>query len=178
MNSLEPPRVLICGSRRWPWPDTVAAVLNSLADRYGRQLVIIEGAATGADRAAHRWCEQQRLPARRHRCHPASGALPGDRRPRAARWSAAERCHRVLLSEEPRLVVAFHEDFDSTGTGGASDTCLRALLLGIPVWLTPTEAPRAGQWLQSGHFPENRVVQLRAQLAEARRDPAATRLQT
>ena len=53
---LAEPRVLICGSRRWPWHRTVETVLDRLAVRYGGRLVVIEGAANGADAAAHRWC--------------------------------------------------------------------------------------------------------------------------
>lgn len=44
---LSDPRVLVCGSRRWPWPGTVEAVLDRLAARHGEQLVVIEGAARG-----------------------------------------------------------------------------------------------------------------------------------
>ena len=50
MLELSELRVLVCGSR-WPWPRTVEAVLDRLPRRYGRDLVVIEGAATGADRA-------------------------------------------------------------------------------------------------------------------------------
>src|SRR6266480_4856015 len=67
---LSDPRVLICGSRHWPWPGTVAAVLDRLAARYGERLVVIEGAARGADHAAHQWCERHGLSGDRHRCHP------------------------------------------------------------------------------------------------------------
>jgi YspA, cpYpsA-related SLOG family len=67
---LSDPRILVCGSRRWPWPGTVEAVLDRLAARHGEQLVVIEGAAKGADQAAHLWCEQHGLPEDRHRCHP------------------------------------------------------------------------------------------------------------
>jgi hypothetical protein len=41
------PRVLVCGSRRWPWRGTVEAVLDRLAARHGEQLVVIEGGARG-----------------------------------------------------------------------------------------------------------------------------------
>ncbi|RZD80932.1 SLOG family protein [Streptomyces albidoflavus] len=59
--------VLVCGSRRWPWPQAVEAVLDRLANRYGKDLVVIEGAATGADRAAHDWCGRHSLGEDRHR---------------------------------------------------------------------------------------------------------------
>lgn len=69
---LSEPRVLICGSRRWPWPATVT-VLDRLAVRYGPALIVIEGAASGADWAAQDWCDAQGLGVKRHRCF--SGGL-------------------------------------------------------------------------------------------------------
>lgn len=54
---LSNPRVLLCGSRRWQWPRTVDAVLGRLAAQHGERLVVIEGAAKGADHAAHLWCD-------------------------------------------------------------------------------------------------------------------------
>lgn len=71
---LDEPRVLVCGSRRWRWPDTVAAVLDRPAARYGQDLVVIEGAATGADQAAHDWCERLSLDGAHHRCYPVDWA--------------------------------------------------------------------------------------------------------
>lgn len=120
----EEPRVLVCGSRRWPWPDTVTAVVDRLAARHGDRLVVIEGAATGADRAAHRWCEHHRLPAWRHRCYPVVWNAERQRRPRSWHWAGPERNQRMLLEEEPRLVIAFHEDLDPDK--GAPPTPARA----------------------------------------------------
>ncbi|MFD8338942.1 SLOG family protein [Streptomyces solisilvae] len=101
-------RVLICGSRRWPWPDTITTLLDRAAARHGNDLVIIEGAGTGAASAAHHWCTHHDLPAWRHRCHPLTPA-PG-RRIRTRCWSEAERNQRILHDEGPRLVIAFHEN--------------------------------------------------------------------
>ena len=167
---MDEPRVLICGSRRWPWPDTVTTVLDRLATRHGDRLVVIEGAATGADRAAHRWCEHHHLPAWRHRCYPVVWNAERQRRPRSWHWAGPERNQRMLLAEEPRLVIAFHEELDP-GKGGTSDTCLRALLLAIPVWLTPGPDPDLGLWLTSDQFPAHRVGDLRRQLNRALRQP-------
>ena len=36
-------RVLVCGSRRWPWPAKFETVLDRLADRYDERLVVIDG---------------------------------------------------------------------------------------------------------------------------------------
>jgi len=149
---MDEPRVLICGSRRWPWPDTVEAVLDRLHARYTKRLVVIESAATGADRAAHRWCDHQRLPAWRHRCYPTAWNAERQRRPRT--WTGPERHQRILTDEEPRLVIVFHENLNPA-LGDTADTCLRALHLGIPVWHTPNADPDQGQWLTRGYFPSH-----------------------
>jgi hypothetical protein len=167
--AMDEPRVLVCGSRRWPWPDTVTAVLDRLRARHGNRLVVIEGAATGADRAAHRWCEHHDLPAWRHRCYALAWAAQRQRRPRTWELTGPQRAQHMLQAEEPRLVIAFHEDFDPA-RGETSDTCLRALLLDVPVWLVPTQDVDAGIWLAVGHFPAERGAALRAQFAQGSSD--------
>ena len=94
---LAEPRVLICGSRRWPYRRTVEAVLDRLAVRYGDRLVVIEGAANGADAAAHRWCLGQGFGADRHRCHPVDWAEARRTRPQSWRVAGHERNMRMLL---------------------------------------------------------------------------------
>lgn len=146
-----PSRVLICGSRRWPWPDTITTLLDRAAARHGNDLVIIEGAGTGAASAAHHWCTDHELPAWRHRCYPLTPA--SDRRTRTRCWSEAERNQRMLHDEEgPRLVIAFHENFHSHHTGSTTDMCSRALAHQIPVWLVPTADPDKGLWLNPSHY--------------------------
>ncbi|MGP3941868.1 SLOG family protein [Streptomyces sp. 6N106] len=143
-------RVLICGSRRWPWPDTITTLLDRAATRHGNDLVVIEGAGTGAASAAHHWCTHHDLPAWRHRCHPLTPA-PG-RRTRTRCWSEAERNQRILHDEGPRLVIAFHENFHPAHPGSTNDMCRRALTLGLPVWLVPTADPDKGMWLHLSHY--------------------------
>ncbi|BBJ37391.1 hypothetical protein SSPO_001090 [Streptomyces antimycoticus] len=143
-------RVLICGSRRWPWPDTITTLLDRAANRHGNDLVVIEGAGTGAASAAHHWCTHHDLPAWRHRCHPLTPA-PG-RRTRTRCWSEAERNQRILHDEGPRLVIAFHENFHPDHPGSTNDMCRRALTLGVPVWLVPTADPDKGMWLDTRHY--------------------------
>ncbi|MFI1989091.1 SLOG family protein [Actinoplanes sp. NPDC020271] len=149
------PRVLVCGSRRWPWPATVHAVLNRLATRYGEHLVVIEGAASGADRAAHQWCLDRSLGAR-HRCHPVDWDAIRRSRPDDWRRAGPERNTRMLLGERPQLIVAFHNAFDPA-RGGTSDMCLKGVLCAVPVWLVPGADLRAGRWLSAKTFPRGRV---------------------
>jgi hypothetical protein len=106
---LSNPRVLVCGSRRWPWPGTVEAVLDRLAARHGKRLVVIEGAARGADHAAHLWCQCHSLPEDRHRCHPVDWRAERHARPRQWRLADPERNTRMLLLDRSRLIICFHD---------------------------------------------------------------------
>lgn len=167
---LTEPRVLVCGSRHWPWPATVDAVLNRLAARHGGRLIVIEGAAAGADWAAHLWCGAHGLEADRHRCHPVD--WEAERRARPAQWRKAgpERNTRMLVQERPRLVIAFHEGLDPAA-GGTSDMCVRALLSGVPVWLVPGRNPRVGRWLRLAEFPQRRRARIQRELEAAPMPP-------
>jgi len=163
---LTEPRVLICGSRRWPYRRTVEAVLDRLALRHGDGLVVIEGAANGADAAAHRWCLGQGFGTDRHRCHPVDWAEARRTRPESWRVAGHERNMRMLLQERPQLIVAFHDHFDAA-SGGTSDMCARALLQDVPAWLVPGENPSLGRWLRPGVFPSARLARLRRELDAA-----------
>ncbi|MYV47896.1 SLOG family protein [Streptomyces sp. SID2888] len=168
MLELVEPRVLVCGSRRWPWPHTVEAVLARLAARYGQDLVVIEGVASGADRAAHDWCRRHGLGEDRHRCYPVDWAA--EKRSRPGRWRMAgpERNTRMLLNEQPRLVIAFHDQF-TPASGGTSDMALRAALSEVPVWLVPGPDVTVGTWMRPGIFPADRTRRVTAELRAARR---------
>jgi hypothetical protein len=163
---LSEPRVLVCGSRRWPWPQTVAAVLDRLFARYGQDLIVIEGAATGADRAAHDWCEHAGLDEAHHRCYPVDWAAERRARPGQWRMAGPERNTRMLLNERPRLVVAFHDHF-APDSGGTSDMALRSVLRKVPVWLVPGRDVAIGTWVGPGIFPETRVRRVEAELETA-----------
>ncbi|MFF4306834.1 SLOG family protein [Streptomyces sp. NPDC001601] len=90
MNLAEP-RVLVCGDRQWARPATVAAELDRLSARHGDRLVVIEGAASGVDHAAHLWCERNGLGADRHRCHPVDWQTARRTRPKTWRLAGLER---------------------------------------------------------------------------------------
>jgi hypothetical protein len=162
---LDEPRVLICGSRRWSWPQTVDAVLDRLVDRHGERLEVIEGAATGADQAAHYWCERHELPADRHRCHPVDWTAERRIRPNDWRMAGPERNTR-MLQDRPQLIIAFHDHFAPT-SGGTSDMALRGLLREVPVWLVPGVDHLVGRWLTLDLFPRRRVDRVRNELVSA-----------
>ncbi|GAA2463147.1 hypothetical protein GCM10010405_54450 [Streptomyces macrosporus] len=128
----------------------MAAVLDRAADRHGGDLVVIEGAGTGAERAAHRWCQERGLPAWRHRCHPRLQASRGLMR--LPRETLAVRHQRILREEGPRLVVVFHETF-TPGPGTSADIARRAVAAGVPVWLVPGADPGRGRWLTAADLP-------------------------
>ncbi len=164
---LSDPRVLITGSRQWPpaWDATVEQVLDRLLDRYHERLVVIEGRAQGVDAAAHHWCLRHRLGPNRHRCYPVDWATEQLRRPTAWRRAGHDRNTRMLLQEWPRLVIAFHHQFNG-GAGGTSNMCLKALLAGLPVWLVPGPDPTIGQWLRLDQFPTRRIELTQQDLAD------------
>jgi hypothetical protein len=168
---LNDPQVLVCGSRRWPWPGTVEAVLDRLAARHGEHLVVIEGAARGADHAAHLWCQRHGLPEDRHRCHPVDWAAERRARPRQWRLAGPERNSRMLLQDQPQLIICFHGHFDPT-SGGTSDMALRGLLRQVPVWLVPGEDPDTGRWLALDLFPHQRASRARRELDAFAQPPA------
>lgn len=165
--ALADPRVLVCGDRRWAWPGTVTAVLDRLAARHGDRLVVIEGAAAGADRAAHIWCERNGLGTNRHRCHPVDWQTARRTRPKTWRLAGPERNTRMLLQEHPQLIIAFHShlSFDS---GGTSDMCLRGVMGDVPAWLVIGPDPDAGRWLLPEDFPQRRREHVGRELTAAR----------
>jgi YspA, cpYpsA-related SLOG family len=148
---LSNPRVLLCGSRRWQGPGTVEAVLDRLAAQHGERLVVIEGAARGADHAAHLWCEHHALPKNRHRCDPVDWLAERQARPQLWRLAGPERNTRMLVQDQPCLIICFHEHFDPA-LGGTSDMALRGLLRDVPVWLVPGEDPTVGRCCPCGCF--------------------------
>ncbi|MEV8248584.1 SLOG family protein [Streptomyces rochei] len=163
-------RVLVCGSRRWPWPTAVEAVLDRLTDRYGDRLVVIEGSARGADFAACSWCRRRGLGTDRHRCHPVDWAAAKRERPRDWRMAGPERNTRMLLQELPELVIAFHDHF-VPASGGTSDMCLRAVLRDVPVWLVPGPDVQVGAWLGAAIFPDERARRVQGELEAFLRGP-------
>ncbi|MFH9002064.1 hypothetical protein ACH4E5_02260 [Streptomyces afghaniensis] len=82
MLELAERRVLVWGSRRWPWPSTV------------------EGAATGADAAACGWCRRLGLGNDRHRCHPVDWTSAKRERPQEWRMAGPERNTRCCCKSD------------------------------------------------------------------------------
>jgi hypothetical protein len=154
---LDEPRVLICGSRHLKWPRTVTTVCDRLEGRYGDRLDLIEGAASGADQAACRWCRARGWTRPRHRCFPVDWNAERIARPDSWRLAGPERNARMLI-EDPRLIIAFHDNLNPRGRrGGTSGMCLLGLLVGVPVWLVPGPDPDVGEWLCLDMFSRTRA---------------------
>lgn len=156
-------RALICGSRAWPWPWVVTEVLHRLFRRHGNNLVIIEGAATGADQAAHQWCLDGHWNDRRHRCYPVDWEAERRRNPHTWKLAGPHRNTTMLTTENPHIVIAFH-DHINMAKGGTSDMCLKATLTGTPVWLIEGRQPTLGRYLKTTDFPTRRINHAKAEL--------------
>ena len=100
-------RILVCGSRTW----SDARLLDATLDRVAKNLtgkhriVIVHGAARGADRMADTWAKRRgwaREP------HPAQWDTYGK--------SAGPRRNQEMLDSDVHLVVAFRVNGKSPGT--------------------------------------------------------------
>lgn len=112
-------RVLICGGR--DYADSVAVERRLEAGRArlagtGRELVVIEGGASGADAFAHRWA---------HRNGVKLETYPADWEAHGKAAGPIRNAH--MLSTMPDVVLAF------PGGRGTADMVRRARLAGIPV---------------------------------------------
>ena len=141
-------RILITGSRAWPWPALIARVLEAERARLAADatLVIVHGACPqGADAAAAAWCA--------HAADRTGARVLGEAHP--ARWrDAAGRLDRgagmarnaAMIAAGADLVIAFWADHSP----GTADTLRRAAAARIPALVhiaytsaTPQPAPAA-----------------------------------
>lgn len=128
-------RVLVCGSRDWTDRDAVFQVLDTIHENSGI-VRIIEGDCRGADRMAGEWAREEGV---------SLGVYPAD-------WQTHKKAagpirnQQMLDSEEPTMVVAFHDDIDASK--GTADMVRRARKAGVFVYLvgatTDPEAEEVG----------------------------------
>jgi glycerate kinase len=115
-------KLLITGDRHWTHEDAIETVIAHRARRHGGRLIVICGAAPGADTIAWRVCARLGV-------HVA--AVP-------ALWSAHGLAagpirNAAMLALGPDEVVAFHPSLaDSKGT---ADMVRKALRAGVPTLL-------------------------------------------
>jgi hypothetical protein len=94
--------VLVCGGRNYTDQEVVDSVLDNILrkyERYGQEredLVILHGAATGADTCAKRWAEKRNI---RQRAMPADWSVHGK--------AAGPKRNEEMANLRPVLCVAF-----------------------------------------------------------------------
>ena len=120
MSENAPLRVLVCGGRDYLNTEAVWRALNALTR--GRDVLIIHGAARGADSLAWGWglIESKHRPLK----FPAQWYVNGV----LNRAAGVLRNAQMLREGRPDLVVAF------PGGRGTADMRVKAHTAGIPVW--------------------------------------------
>lgn len=115
-----PLRVLVTGDRKWTDEAMVHEQLQHYFD-WRNELIVIEGCAPGADRAACRWTgmphEHLHYPADWNRYKKGAGPI---------------RNRQMLTEGRPNLVLAFHDDLYG-GSRGTLDMVTISLAAGVPV---------------------------------------------
>jgi hypothetical protein len=130
-------RVLICGSRHWqdrgPIESALLDIHRKTAVFGGGPLVVIHGAAEGADRIAQEVCDVHGIACEPY---PAEWAVHAKGWCRCA-WrgptclsAGPRRNERMLREGKPGYVIAFHDDI--SGSRGTRDMVNRARRAGIP----------------------------------------------
>jgi len=123
-------RVLVCGSRDWDDANVIYKILSSLFESY-RNLVVIEGGARGADKAAAVWADQKGFwPPVKHEQYPADWKTYG-------KAAGPIRNKQMLDEGKPDVVWAFKDRFNwkFDDLGGTENMVERAKAAGIPCYV-------------------------------------------
>jgi len=110
-------RILVCGGRDFADYDAVGRFLDMARAKYW-DLVIIHGAARGADSLAGYWAKANHIPVEEY---PADWKQHG-------KGAGSIRNQRMLDEGRPDAVLAF------PGGVGTADMIRRARAAGLPVW--------------------------------------------
>jgi len=118
-------RVLISGDREWSKRGIMETIFLGLYTQVGKQLIIIEGEARGADRMARDIAEIYLQPENILR-FPADWTKYG-------KGAGPIRNKQMLVEGEPDLVLCFHDDIQSSkGTKNMAEQAEKA---GVPVYV-------------------------------------------
>jgi hypothetical protein len=129
-----PLRLLVCGSRHWSDARLLAQVIDQIVTEHGRGrpgVVVIEGAARGADRLAGELAR-----ARGWQLEEYSADWRGEGRAAGPRRNA-----RMLREGRPERVIAFTDNL--TTSPGTTDMVQRARAAGVPVLLVGHQPEQA-----------------------------------
>lgn len=126
-------RVLVCGDRDWWDALPIYQAFHALFQEHGTNVVIIHGAARGADTQAGgiaRWFgfEVVEYPAEWKRWGKAAGAI---------------RNRYMLTHGKPNVVAAFHDDIENSK--GTKDMLAVAKKAGVPTYLFKSTYGQDGQ---------------------------------
>jgi len=106
-------KILVCGSRYYSDCKKIFDVINSLKEKY-KDITIIEGGAPGADELAKKACMEIGIEVKEYKADWK----------RYGRAAGPKRNQLMLDSENPGLVIAFHENIESSK--GTKDMVRRA----------------------------------------------------
>lgn len=119
-------RILVTGDRNWRCHGQADQIVNRLIARYGPDLVIVHGAASGVDTAFAEACEDVGID---HEPHPAAWETYGKR--------AGPLRNTAMVAAGADLCLAVHRFIrNSKGTKGCARLAIEA---GIPTWLIDSE---------------------------------------
>ena len=110
-------RLIVCGGRSFRDQDAVDRTLDAFLQKYGASLVIVHGAATGADMCAHQWALSRCV---RVEPYPANW--------KAERRAAGPNRNRRMLETGVQGVLAF------PGGTGTENMISQAHKAGVFVW--------------------------------------------
>ena len=126
-------RILVTGSRKWTDEAMVFGVLGAICSRVPARedVVIIDGAAQGADKAASKYGSEPN--GIHHERYPADWETHGK--------AAGHIRNKQMLDTGVDLVVAFKQEFNWGFSHGGTENCVhQARAMGIPC-IVVCEAP-------------------------------------
>lgn len=119
---MDPARIIVTGSRDWTDQGAIERALDAILTRHPEGLVIVHGAARGADTIAATWADRRR----------AAGVTP---EPHPADWHRHGRAAGMIRNREMAALGATGcVAFQLNGSPGTAGMIQAARAQGIPVW--------------------------------------------
>lgn len=115
-------RILVCGSRNWDNPHPIREAIRFCVDSIEGKLVVIHGAAPGADRIAGAAAKAKGVDVWEF---PADWEKDGK--------AAGPKRNAAMIALKPHVVLCF--SMTHPVSPGSADTCRRATEAGIPIFL-------------------------------------------